>query len=232
MRSLCRLLQINIVIAELPKEGSGGSCDVDRERPGLLGTPGLASLRRGPLGWRPLFFILACRSKETAPALGERPGAVLVRGFHMPGRLGTMDAINAPSNYGLPLPVWADIWFARYSQGGTDHVCCRDTEICPDYETDSAAIVASFGALDLVLFWSFCFIMAEALKTATRRGEIETATPVLGFRPMRWPFLRTVNVPNDDNFTVSPCAMVSVISFKTRSTRADDSFRVSPTFVR
>src|SRR5579863_2001744 len=128
--------------------------------------------------------------------------------------------------------------YARYSQGGTDQICCRNTEISADHETGSVAVVrrlgtvASFGALDLVLFWILCFIMAEALKTATRRGKIGTATPVLGFRPMRWPFLRTVNVPNDDNFTVSPCAMAPVISFKTRSTKAHDSFRVSPTFVR
>jgi hypothetical protein len=83
-------------------------------------------------------------------------------------------------------------------------------EIWADHEIGSVAIVrrlgtvTSFRALDLVLCWIFCFMMAEALKTATRRGKIGTATPVLGFRPMRWPILRTVNVPNDDSFTVSP----------------------------
>jgi hypothetical protein len=128
--------------------------------------------------------------------------------------------------------------YARYSQGGTGQICRRGTEICADHETGSVAIVqrlgtvASFGALDSVVFWIFCFILAEALKTATRRGKIGTATPILGFQPMRWPFLQTVNVPNNDNFTISPSAMASVISFKTRSARADDSFRVTPTFVR
>lgn len=49
--------------------------------------------------------------------------------------------------------------------------------------------------------------------------------PVFGFRPMRWPFLRTVNVPNDDSLTVSPRAMQSVISFKKKfdETRRLDS---------
>jgi hypothetical protein len=92
--------------------------------------------------------------------------------------------------------------------------------------------VVSFRVSDLLLFWIFRFIIADALKTNTRRGKIGTSTPVFGFRPMRWRLLRTVNVPNDDNFTVSPRAMVFVISFNTRSTRADDSVRVNPTFVR
>jgi hypothetical protein len=106
-----------------------------------------------------------------------------------------------------------------------------------DYETCSAptvpkfGLVVSFGASDL-LFWIFRFIIAEALKTATRRGKIGTSTPVFGFRPMRWPVSRTVNDPNDDNFTVSHRAMVSAISFNTRSTKADDSVRVNPSFVR
>ena len=34
--------------------------------------------------------------------------------------------------------------------------------------------------------------------TSTRRGVIGTSSPVLGLRPMRPPFGRTANVPNDD----------------------------------
>ena len=47
---------------------------------------------------------------------------------------------------------------------------------------------------------------------------------------MRWPFLRTMNEPNDDSFTVSPFSRQSVISFSTSSTKADNSVRDSPTF--
>jgi hypothetical protein len=107
-----------------------------------------------------------------------------------------------------------------------------------DYESGSVAIDGKFGAVvsfrppDFLLFWILRFIIAEALNTATRRGTIGTSTPVFGFRPIRWPFLRTVNVPNDDNFTVSPLAMVSVISLKTRSTSSADFVRVNPTIVR
>src|SRR5258708_36712702 len=72
--------------------------------------------------------------------------------------------------------------------------------------------------------------MAVDLNTNTRRGEIGTSMPFLGLRPIRWPFLRTTNEPNDDNFTVSPFSRQSVISFKTNSTKADDSVRESPTF--
>src|SRR5712664_1543951 len=75
-----------------------------------------------------------------------------------------------------------------------------------------------------------CFRMAEGLNTITRRGEIGTSVPVFGLRPIRWPFLRTMNDPNDDNFTVSPFSRQSVISFKTSSTKADDSVRDKPTF--
>jgi hypothetical protein len=105
------------------------------------------------------------------------------------------------------------------------------------YETCSASTVPKFGpvvplgASDLP-FWIFRFIIAEALKTTARRGKIGASTPVFGFRPMRWPFSRTVNDPNDDNFTISHRAMVSTISFNTRSTKADDSVRVKPSFVR
>src|ERR1700722_14638657 len=75
-----------------------------------------------------------------------------------------------------------------------------------------------------------CFRMAEGLNTITRRGEIGTSVPVFGLRPIRWPFLRTMNEPNDDNFTVSPFSRQSVISFNTSSTKADDSVRDKPTF--
>src|SRR6202011_880377 len=75
-----------------------------------------------------------------------------------------------------------------------------------------------------------CFRMADGLNTITRRGEIGTSVPVLGLRPIRWPFLRTMNEPNDDSFTVSPFSRQSVISFRTSSTKADDSVRDKPTF--
>ena len=72
--------------------------------------------------------------------------------------------------------------------------------------------------------------MADGLNTITRRGEIGTSVPVFGLRPIRWPFLRTMNEPNDDSFTVSPFSRQSVISFSTSSTKADDSVRDRPTF--
>jgi hypothetical protein len=86
-----------------------------------------------------------------------------------------------PSDQGVPCYTLSALpsGYARYSQGGTDQICCRGTEIWADHETGSVAIVrrlgtvASLGALDLVLFWIFCFIMAEALKTATRRWDCD-----------------------------------------------------------
>src|SRR3954453_19776380 len=72
--------------------------------------------------------------------------------------------------------------------------------------------------------------MADGLKTITRRGEIGTSFPVFGLRPMRCPFLRTTNEPNDESFTVSPRSRQSVITFSTISTRVADSVRDSPTF--
>jgi len=45
--------------------------------------------------------------------------------------------------------------------------------------------------------------MAEGLNTMTQRGEIGTSLPVFGLRPMRWPFLRTTNEPNDDSLTAA-----------------------------
>jgi len=53
------------------------------------------------------------------------------------------------------------------------------------------------------------------LNTITRRGEIGTSVPVLGLRPMRWPFLRTTNEPNEESFTLSPRSRQSVISLST-----------------
>jgi hypothetical protein len=106
------------------------------------------------------------------------------------------------------------------------------------YETCSASTVPKFGlwvplGASGLFFWIFRFIIAEALKTTARRETIGASTPVFGFRPMRWPFSRTVNDPNDDNFTISHRAMVSTISFNTRSTKADDSVRVkSPNHTR
>src|ERR1700733_6372660 len=84
----------------------------------------------------------------------------------------------------------------------------------------------------LLALWPLirCFRMADGLNTITRRGEIGTSVPVLGLRPMRWPFLRTMNEPNDESFTVSPFSRQSVISFSTSSTKADDSVRDKPPF--
>src|SRR5258706_12170087 len=75
-----------------------------------------------------------------------------------------------------------------------------------------------------------CLRIADGLNTITRRGEIGTSLPVLGLRPILWPFLRTTNEPNDESFTVSPRSRQSVISFKTSSTSVADSVRDSPTF--
>src|SRR5262245_29802488 len=75
-----------------------------------------------------------------------------------------------------------------------------------------------------------CFRIADGLNTITRLGEIGTSFPVFGFRPMRWPFLRTTKEPNDDNFTVSPRSRQSVISLSTNSTKDADSVRERPTF--
>ena len=72
--------------------------------------------------------------------------------------------------------------------------------------------------------------MADGLKTITRRGEIGTSLPVLGLRPIRWPFLRTTKDPKEDSFTVSPRSRQSVISLSTNSTSVADSVRDSPTF--
>src|SRR5205814_10590743 len=75
-----------------------------------------------------------------------------------------------------------------------------------------------------------CFRVADRLNAIARRGDTGTSVPVFGLRPIRWPFLRTMNDPDDDNFTVSPFSRQSVISFNASSTKADDSVRDKPTF--
>ena len=75
-----------------------------------------------------------------------------------------------------------------------------------------------------------CLRIADGLNTMTRRGEIGTSLPVFGLRPIRWPFLRTTNEPNEDSFTVSPRSRQLVISPSTNSTSAADSVRERPTF--
>src|SRR5262245_15689468 len=75
-----------------------------------------------------------------------------------------------------------------------------------------------------------CLRMADGLNTITRRGEIGTSLPVLGLRPILWPFLRTTKEPKEDSFTVSPRSRQSVISLSTNSTSVSDSVRDSPTF--
>src|SRR5204862_629056 len=75
-----------------------------------------------------------------------------------------------------------------------------------------------------------CLRIADGLNTITRRGEIGTSLPVFGLRPIRCPFFRTTNEPNEESFTVSPRSRQSVISFSTISTRVADSVRDSPTF--
>src|SRR6058998_585046 len=57
----------------------------------------------------------------------------------------------------------------------------------------------------LAFIW--VFMRGDALNARTRLGLIITSTPVLGFLPIRWPFLRTVNVPNPASLTVSPRTM-------------------------
>jgi len=51
------------------------------------------------------------------------------------------------------------------------------------------------------------FMRADALNARTRLALITTSTPVFGFLPIRWAFLRTVNVPNPGSLTVSPRTM-------------------------
>src|SRR6476646_4388240 len=84
------------------------------------------------------------------------------------------------------------------------------------------------GSWDFVLIR--CLRIADGLNTITRRGEIGTSLPVLGFRPIRWPFFLTTNEPNEESLTVSPRSRQSVISLSTNSTNAADSVRERPTF--
>jgi hypothetical protein len=138
-------------------------------------------------------------------------------------------------NFTALAPRGLENWWPIYSLKD-DEVRSRLGTLLADFQTCSAPTVpklgltVSLGASEL-LFWIFRFIIAEALKTTTRRGGIGASTPVFGFRPMRWPFSRTVKDPNDESFTVSHRATVSMISFNTRSTKADDSVRVNPIFV-
>src|SRR5262249_60227474 len=104
--------------------------------------------------------------------------------------------------------------------GDFSTAACPSARPCPQ-----VYLVASFSELLIR-----CLRIAEGLNTITRRGEIGTSLPVLGFRPTRWPFLRTTNEPKDDSFTVSPRSRQSVISFSTSSTSVADSVRESPTF--
>src|SRR6478609_5796575 len=100
-----------------------------------------------------------------------------------------------------------------------------------EIKTKAAAEVYSDGAAALPFPPLIrCLRIADGLNTMTRRGEIGTSLPVLGLRPMRWPFLRTTKEPNEDSFTVSPRSRQSVISFSTSSTKAADSVRDRPTF--
>jgi hypothetical protein len=56
---------------------------------------------------------------------------------------------------------------------------CWDTwTFFTNYHGGQFGPVVSFRVSDLLLFWIFRFIIAEALKTATRRGKIGTSTPV------------------------------------------------------
>jgi hypothetical protein len=52
------------------------------------------------------------------------------------------------------------------------------------------------------------FSTADGLNEITRRAEIGAGSPVLGLRPTRDPFCRTVNRPNPETFTTSPRANV------------------------
>src|SRR6187402_1552744 len=103
---------------------------------------------------------------------------------------------------------------------GPQRPACANLSGCP---LDYCAPPSEFALIR-------CFRIAEGLNTITRRGEIGTSLPVFGLRPMRCPFLRTTNEPNDESFTVSPRSRQSVISFSTISTRVADSVRDSPTF--
>ncbi len=46
--------------------------------------------------------------------------------------------------------------------------------------------------------------MSDGLNANALRDAIGASTPVLEFRPVRGPLLRTTNDPNEDSFTVSP----------------------------
>jgi hypothetical protein len=98
----------------------------------------------------------------------------------------------------------------RSRPGLSGHGCVRTDSVVWAAEDDGFAVRLSL----LTRF----FMTAEALKTITRRGDIGASTPVFGFRPIRLPFWRTWNAPNDDSLTVSPLTTLSEISFNTSST--------------
>ena len=78
------------------------------------------------------------------------------------------------------------------------------------------ALPGTFGTglrLSLMRFFSTC----DGRKTRTLAARIGTSSPVLGLRPMRWPFWRMENVPNEESLTVSPSARASMISPRTDS---------------
>jgi hypothetical protein len=56
-----------------------------------------------------------------------------------------------------------------------------------------------------------------------------TSWPVLGLRPIRWPFSRTKKLPKEEILTVSLRVSAADISFRTASTSSADSLRESPT---
>src|SRR5262245_14788283 len=75
-----------------------------------------------------------------------------------------------------------------------------------------------------------CFMMLLGRNTKTLRGVIGTSCPVLGLRPIRWPFWRMPKEPKEDSFTALPAARLVEISCRIISTRSCDSLRGKPTF--
>ena len=75
------------------------------------------------------------------------------------------------------------------------------------------------------LMWGFVNMLHSQVQTGA-------GSPVFGFRPMRGPLSRTMNVPNEEIFTVSPAASRSAIVSMKPSTSAAASWRVTPTSSR
>ena len=61
------------------------------------------------------------------------------------------------------------------------------------------------------------------------RGVIGTSMPVLGLRPTRSPFMRTMNEPKEESLTTSPPITAAEISPSTTSTISAESARDRPT---